>query len=105
MSAPKARVADYKMVVHPTRVSVMVVYVCPFCGEKHGAGWHSPTSEGGERNTPCTINPETGVGASVSLVWPGIPGVVSATLLEFRPDILGRSDLVADPRPNEGGRA
>lgn len=104
MNAPKARVIAHEVRIDETRVAVRIRYRCPFCGSAHGAMWHSPTSEGGDRPAPCTINPATGLGAYVALHWPGIPGAVSAALLEFRPGILSRADL-SDPRTEiEGGQ-
>lgn len=102
MSLKKGRVVAHRLVIREDNVAVIVAWACPLCHEEHGAAWHSPTSEGGSRGCPNRTDPATGVGADVEIIWPGIPGAVSAALLEFRPDILGRSDLATPVEKPEG---
>ncbi|NLA10201.1 MAG: hypothetical protein GX871_08375 [Microbacteriaceae bacterium] len=102
---PEAPVVAHQISYGDERVGVMIAYRCPFCGESHGAAWHSPDSEGGPRFAPCRPFGEN----EVAIVWPDIPGEVTAALIEYRPDILGRSDVAAwddensTPEESEGG--
>lgn len=87
--AQQARVVAHRVNQGADRIGIIVAYHCPLCGDEHGAAWHSPTPEGGERTPPC--EPVVG-GRSVALTWPGIPGSITAALIEWRPDILTRGD-------------